>query len=61
MFDWFAQPNKSFDPDHKGLGIGLALVRSLVEMHGGSVEAHSAGRDQGSEFRILLPLAQDSA
>jgi len=40
-----------------GLGLGLAIVRAFVELHGGAVTAHSAGRGRGSEFRIALPLA----
>jgi len=41
-----------------GLGIGLSLVKSLVEMHGGEVEAHSEGKDQGSEFVVRLPILE---
>jgi CheY-like chemotaxis protein len=41
-----------------GLGIGLTLVRSMVELHGGTVTAESGGRDQGSTFRVRLPRAQ---
>jgi CheY-like chemotaxis protein len=44
-----------------GLGIGLSLVRQLVEMHGGQVWAHSAGEGQGSEFVVQLPLATDQS
>ena len=40
-----------------GLGIGLSLARSVIEMHGGTIEAHSAGPNQGSEFEVRLPLA----
>ena len=46
---------------HGGLGIGLALVRSLVGMHGGRVEAVSAGRGHGSEFIVRLPMAECAA
>jgi signal transduction histidine kinase len=41
------------------LGLGLAIVRDLVAMHGGSVQAQSAGVDKGSEFIVRLPLATD--
>jgi CheY-like chemotaxis protein/nitrogen-specific signal transduction histidine kinase len=55
IFDLFTQAERSPDRSSGGLGIGLALVRSLVEMHGGRVEAHSAGPRQGSEFVVRLP------
>jgi len=57
MFEMFAQAQPVADRSH-GLGIGLALVKSLVEMHGGRIEASSAGPDQGSEFRVTLPGAR---
>ena len=44
------------DPGTGGLGIGLALVRDLVELHGGAVRAQSAGPDQGSTFTVELPI-----
>jgi signal transduction histidine kinase/CheY-like chemotaxis protein len=59
MFQMFGQVNRALDRSHGGLGIGLALVRTLVEMHGGTVEAYSAGPNQGSTFTIRLPLAAD--
>ncbi len=55
VFDLFTQANRSLARSQGGLGIGLTLVRSLVEMHGGSVEARSEGPDKGSEFTIRLP------
>jgi CheY-like chemotaxis protein/two-component sensor histidine kinase len=57
VFDMFAQAHRSVGRGQGGLGIGLTMVRSLVEMHHGTVEAHSAGSGQGSEFLVLLPLA----
>jgi signal transduction histidine kinase/CheY-like chemotaxis protein len=57
MFQMFGQVNRALDRSHGGLGIGLALVRTLVDMHGGTVEADSAGPNQGSTFTIRLPLA----
>jgi two-component system, sensor histidine kinase len=58
VFTLFTQ---SSDGDVRGLGIGLAVVRSLVELHGGSVIARSAGPNQGSEFVVTLPLAAEVA
>ncbi|MBI2877708.1 MAG: response regulator [Candidatus Tectomicrobia bacterium] len=56
VFDLFVQAHRSMDRSQGGLGIGLTLVKRLVELHGGSVEAHSTGPDQGSEFVVRLPL-----
>jgi PAS domain S-box-containing protein len=55
VFDLFTQVDSSIDRAQGGLGIGLALVRSLVQMHSGSVTAHSDGPGQGSEFTVRLP------
>jgi CheY-like chemotaxis protein len=55
IFDLFTQVERSLDRSHGGLGIGLTLVRRLVEMHGGRVSAHSEGANQGSEFVVRLP------
>jgi two-component system, chemotaxis family, CheB/CheR fusion protein len=54
MFEMYAQAEPVADRSH-GLGIGLAIVKSIVELHGGRVEASSAGPGKGSEFRVLLP------
>src|SRR5436305_2016099 len=56
VFEPFVQSDGSLARTEGGLGIGLTLVRSLVDMHGGSVEAHSPGLGQGSEFVIRLPV-----
>jgi CheY-like chemotaxis protein len=56
VFDLFAQADKSLDRSRGGLGIGLTLVRRLVELHGGQVEARSAGPGEGSEFIVRLPI-----
>ena len=61
VFDLFAQAERSLDRAQGGLGIGLTLVRSLVEMHGGSVAAHSEGPDRGTQFVVRLPLLTDAA
>jgi len=61
VFELFVQADTSLVRTRGGLGIGLTLVRRLVELHGGSVEAHSAGLGQGSEFRVLLPLREPAA
>ena len=56
IFDMFTQVDRSLERSQGGLGIGLTLVRRLVEMHDGSIEARSNGPDQGSEFVVRLPL-----
>ncbi|MBN9119115.1 MAG: response regulator, partial [Planctomycetes bacterium] len=61
VFELFIQANRSLDRAQGGLGVGLTLVRRLVEMHGGSVEAHSEGPGRGSEFVVRLPIASDPA
>ena len=58
IFDMFQQANQSLEKTHSGLGIGLTLVRRLVELHGGSVNAQSEGRGKGSEFVVRLPATQ---
>ncbi len=55
LFDPFLQGDRTLDRAQGGLGVGLTIVKLLVEMHGGSVTAHSAGLGKGSEFRIRLP------
>ena len=57
VFDLFTQGDQGLDRTGAGLGIGLTLVRSLVEMHGGSVEARSQGEGKGAEMVVRLPLA----
>jgi CheY-like chemotaxis protein len=56
VFDLFMQGNVSIDRAQGGLGIGLSLVRGLVELHGGTIEAKSDGPGTGSEFIVSLPL-----
>jgi two-component system, sensor histidine kinase len=57
IFDLFRQAERTLDRSQGGLGIGLTLVRSLVELHGGSVRADSAGLGKGSEFIVRLPAS----
>jgi signal transduction histidine kinase/ActR/RegA family two-component response regulator len=57
LFDRFRQADASASRRHGGLGLGLALVRQIVELHGGSVTASSAGVKRGSAFTVRLPLA----
>jgi signal transduction histidine kinase/ActR/RegA family two-component response regulator len=56
VFDLFTQEGRSIDHAQGGLGIGLTVVRSLVELHGGTVQAASPGLGQGSEFTVVIPL-----
>jgi signal transduction histidine kinase len=58
IFDMFAQVDRTLKRSQGGLGIGLHLARTLIEMHGGRIEARSGGPGQGSEFLFHLPLAQ---
>jgi signal transduction histidine kinase len=60
VFDLFTQVRDNLDRSHGGLGIGLALVKQLVEMHGGSIAAQSAGSGKGSSFRLRLPMVDPS-
>ncbi len=60
IFEMFTQVDTSLERSQSGLGIGLTLVKNLVEMHGGTVEAHSAGVGQGSEFVVRLPIVADA-
>jgi signal transduction histidine kinase/CheY-like chemotaxis protein len=58
VFDLFMQAHSTLDRALGGLGIGLTLVRRLVELHGGTIEAHSEGPGKGSEFVVRLPLLE---
>ncbi|MBA3597723.1 MAG: response regulator [Methylibium sp.] len=59
VFDMFAQVNRALERSQGGLGVGLALVRSLVSLHGGTVSAQSPGPGEGSTFTITLPLVHE--
>jgi CheY-like chemotaxis protein len=61
IFTLFAQEDRLLDPTHNGLGIGLTLCRSLVELHGGMISAQSEGRGMGSVFTVRLPRARRRA
>jgi signal transduction histidine kinase len=61
VFDRFRQADSASTRRHSGIGLGLAIVRHVVELHGGSVKAHSAGEGQGATFTVILPRAQGSA
>jgi signal transduction histidine kinase len=62
IFDLFTQAERTIHRSQGGLGVGLTLVRQLVEMHGGTVSVHSEGPNRGSEFVVRLPaLAPPSA
>jgi PAS domain S-box-containing protein len=56
IFDMFTQVDRSLEKSQGGLGIGLSLVKRLVELHGGRVVGNSQGKDQGSEFVVCLPI-----
>jgi len=61
VFDLFSQAERTPDRSQGGLGLGLALVKSLVELHGGMVTASSEGRNMGTEFTVRLPRLRASA
>ena len=61
VFDRFRQADSSMSRSHGGLGLGLAIVRHIVELHGGTVRAASAGEGQGATFTIQLPIAEVAA
>ncbi|HWJ07188.1 MAG TPA: ATP-binding protein [Steroidobacteraceae bacterium] len=61
VFEMFTQVDRSLERTRGGLGLGLTLVKQLVELHGGEVEARSAGAGRGSEFVVRLPLAAETA
>jgi PAS domain S-box-containing protein len=61
VFDVFAQADRTLDRARGGLGLGLAVVKGLVELHGGDVRAASAGLGRGAEFTIRLPLKEERA
>lgn len=60
VFDYFWQADSSISRKHNGLGLGLAIVRQLVELHDGQIEAKSAGLGQGATFTVTLPLMLDT-
>jgi signal transduction histidine kinase/ActR/RegA family two-component response regulator len=61
LFDAFAQADRSLDRAQGGLGLGLTLVKGLVELHGGRVKVASAGRGHGAEFTVALPASPEPA
>jgi PAS domain S-box-containing protein len=61
LFEPFTQVERTLDRSRGGLGLGLALVKGLVELHGGRVDAHSPGPGLGAEFTFRLPLAEPPA
>ncbi|MGZ8287577.1 MAG: hybrid sensor histidine kinase/response regulator [Telluria sp.] len=56
VFEMFVQVDSTLERTNAGLGVGLSLARKLVELHGGTIEAHSAGVGRGSEFTVRLPI-----
>lgn len=61
VFDYFRQADSSSTRTFGGLGLGLAIVRNIVEIHGGTVKAESSGEAQGATFTVQLPLSQNES
>jgi two-component system, sensor histidine kinase len=59
VFEMFVQVDSTLERSNAGLGVGLSLARKLVELHGGGIEAHSAGLGHGSQFVVRLPIVVD--
>jgi signal transduction histidine kinase/ActR/RegA family two-component response regulator len=59
VFEMFVQVDSTLERSNAGLGVGLSLARKLVELHGGTIEAHSAGLGHGSQFVVRLPIIVD--
>jgi signal transduction histidine kinase len=57
VFERFRQADARFTREHGGLGLGLSIARSIVEMHGGTIQAASPGLNSGATFRVRLPLS----
>jgi CheY-like chemotaxis protein/anti-sigma regulatory factor (Ser/Thr protein kinase) len=60
IFERFSQQDATITKSHGGLGLGLAIVKQLVELHGGSIEASSGGKGQGSTFTVTIPLSDQN-
>ncbi|MDQ4121864.1 MAG: ATP-binding protein [Acidobacteriota bacterium] len=60
VFERFRQANKQITQQHGGIGLGLAIVRHFVELHGGYVKAESSGKNKGAKFIVAIPLAADA-
>ena len=61
IFDLFVQSEQKLDRSRGGLGVGLSLAKTIVQLHDGSIEVHSDGEGQGTEFVVVLPLARSPA
>ncbi|HEU0036657.1 MAG TPA: chemotaxis protein CheB [Kofleriaceae bacterium] len=60
IFDLFVQSEQRLDRSRGGLGVGLSLAKSIVDLHGGKIEVHSDGPGRGSDFKVTLPLLRDA-